>query len=67
MLSYTLEDIKDNISPTYLSRGRKYFQQGRVKEVKLSDNGWYLSGLVQGSYFRPYEVTVKIGKMEYVK
>jgi len=60
-LSFTIEDIEKNISHTYLSRGREYLRQGRVKEWGLSADGRLLTGRVKGSLFNAYEIAVEFG------
>ena len=48
--------------PNRLSRGRTYARQGAVDDLEVHDG--VITGSVQGSRARPYEVTVRVKPAE---
>ncbi|MBI5788867.1 MAG: DEAD/DEAH box helicase [Candidatus Schekmanbacteria bacterium] len=59
---YSAENIRNFFPSAYYARGRSYFQEGRVRELKFSEDGRLLKGKVEGNLPNPYRVKVEINK-----
>ncbi len=60
MRSLTQQDINRHLQQTYVSRGRSYYNQGRVHNLETLDDGEQITASVAGSGRRIYQVIVNL-------
>lgn len=67
-LSYTLlqaitrPDMERMFPDAFLSRGEKYFREGRVEKMEFPKDGEVISGLVRGSGANAYRVYIRLAR-----
>ncbi len=60
-LPFDEADIQRCLPDTYARRGQAYQRDGRVRELRIAEDGMRLAAAVQGSRSRPYRVEIRIG------
>lgn len=60
MLLFTDTDLQRDFPSAYLKRGRDYQASGRVRALKISDDGRRLAATVQGGAKRPYRTDIAL-------
>ncbi|HZP88044.1 MAG TPA: DEAD/DEAH box helicase [Burkholderiales bacterium] len=60
MANYTLRDVERNLDRLFVERGRSYVAEGRVSELAPGEGRDTLTGLVQGTAYDPYKVSIQV-------
>lgn len=60
MLLFTDTDLQRAFPSAYLKRGRDYQSSGRVRALKINDDGRHLAATVQGGAKRPYRTDIAL-------